>query len=127
MTAEHPTLAEVIEKHRWVSRSTTTRYVAACVCGWEKDIVNTQRTGLQLHGEHVESVWRDACTITTVEQLDALPPESIVKSEGGSVACRFYDGIHGVTFGDERPFKWTVLASELPAVVLWHPGWSANA
>jgi hypothetical protein len=71
--------------------------------------------------EDERAEWVKARTIETVEQLDALPPESIVKTEGGSVACRFYDRVHGVTFGDERPFVWTVLATELPAVVLWHP------
>ncbi|WP_458317141.1 hypothetical protein [Mycolicibacterium brisbanense] len=60
--------------------------------------------------------------IETREELDALPPETIVKTQGGTVACRFYDRIHGVVFGDERPFKWPDhLVSELPATVLWSP------
>ncbi|GJJ22311.1 hypothetical protein [Mycolicibacterium mageritense] len=59
--------------------------------------------------------------IETLEQLDALPPETIVKTEGGTVACRFYDREHGVVFGDDRPFKWSALATELPAIVLWSP------
>lgn len=28
---------------------------------------------------------------------------------------------HGVVFGDDRPFKWSALATELPAIVLWSP------
>ena len=59
--------------------------------------------------------------IETLEQLDALPPETIVKTEGGTVACRFYDREHGVVFCDDRPFKWSALATELPAIVLWSP------
>lgn len=70
---------------------------------------------------------RALLSITTVDELVALPPESIVKTGGGTVACRFYDKIHGVLFGDERPFKWTILESELPAVLLWHPDWTNNA
>ena len=44
-----------------------------------------------------------------------------MKTEGGTVACRFYDREHGVVFGDDRPFKWSALATELPAIVLWSP------
>lgn len=63
-----------------------------------------------------------ATQITTAEQLAALPPESIIKTHGGTVACRHYDGVHGVVFGDDRPLAWpSALVSELPAVVLWHP------
>ena len=50
-----------------------------------------------------------------------LPPKTIVKTEGGTVACRFYDHEHGVVFCDDRPFKWSALATELPAIVLWSP------
>ena len=59
--------------------------------------------------------------ITTAAELDALPPESIVKTHEKTVACRFYDRVHGVLFGDERPILWDRLA--LPATLLWHPDW----
>lgn len=62
--------------------------------------------------------------IGSVDELGALPPESIVKTEDGTVACRFYDGVHGVLFGDDRPFKWSVL--QPPALLLWHPDWSTR-
>lgn len=115
MAAEYPTLAEVAEQHHKVDVYMP-RVQTRCSCGqWYPGT----------HGQHIADKWRESCTVTTPEQLDALPPEVIVKSEGGTVACRYYDRIHGVTFGDERPFTWTVLASELPAVVLWHPLWGA--
>lgn len=66
---------------------------------------------------------REVVTVRSVEELDALPAEAIIKTEGGSVACRFYDGIHGVVFGDDRPFVWSRLETELPGVILWHPDW----
>lgn len=133
MAAEYPTLAEVVAKHAdsWIEGMSYLHLgisrpaCRSCTCGrWVDDspLAQFSRTSFS---EHVQEVWREACTITTPEQLDALPPEVIVKSEGGTVACRYYDRVHGVTFGDERPFTWTVLASELPAVVLWHPSWGA--
>lgn len=60
--------------------------------------------------------------IKNAEQLMALPSTTVIKTEGGSIACRFHDGIHGVVFGDDRPFKWSCLESELPGFLLWSPG-----
>lgn len=53
--------------------------------------------------------------VETVEELDALPNGTIVKSSAGTVACR-HSEFFGVVFGDERPFRWDLLA--LPATVL---------
>lgn len=56
--------------------------------------------------------------ITTAAELDALPVGSVVRSEVGTIACR-YDETRGVVFGDERPFPWHVIAR--PATVLYRP------
>ena len=116
MTASFPTLAEVAAEH-WVDYN-----IGACD-GCARRYTNIGTVNAE-HGQHVAQVWREACTIRTVEQLDALPPETVIKTEGGSIACRHYTGI-GVVFGDERPFPWTSsLATELPGLLLWHPDWS---
>lgn len=70
--------------------------------------------------DHFADAWREACTISTDEELDAVPVGAIVRSSAGTIACRF-DSTHGVVFGDERPFPWRKLA--LDALLLWHPGW----
>lgn len=57
--------------------------------------------------------------ITTAEELDAVPIGAIVRSELGTIACR-YDKTRGVVFGDERPFPWQALAR--PAELIWTPG-----
>jgi len=58
-------------------------------------------------------------TLTTREELDALPAGTVVRSASGTIACRF-DTDHGTVFGDERPFTpWTIL--QLPVTVIWHP------
>lgn len=127
MSAEFPTLAEVVAKHRWVSKSSTTRYVAGCACGWELDIANTHRTGLQLHGEHVEQVWREACTIRTVEQLDALPDRSVVFAANEAAWIK----VSG--WSPDEP--WWVTGSSiespsadiaLPALLIRHPDWAKS-
>lgn len=58
-------------------------------------------------------------TITTTDDLDALPAGTVVRSDTGTIACRF-DTDHGVVLGDDRPFSpWTAL--QLPATILWDP------
>ena len=61
--------------------------------------------------------------VTTIEERDALPAGVVVRSAGGTIACRHHSGM-GVAFGDERPFSWSALA--LPLTVLWAPGAEAG-
>lgn len=52
------------------------------------------------------------------DELAGLPVGCVVRSEAGTIAARF-DNTNGVVFGDERPFRWQLLA--LPVIVLWSP------
>lgn len=54
--------------------------------------------------------------IETEAERDALPRGCIVRSAGGTIACR-YDATRGVVFGDERPFPWSSL--QLPLTVIY--------
>ncbi|ANW63982.1 hypothetical protein BCA37_10585 [Mycobacterium sp. djl-10] len=54
--------------------------------------------------------------IETAEDLDRVSTGSVVRSKAGTIACRF-DALHGVVFGDDRPFQWRKLA--LPAQLIW--------
>lgn len=69
---------------------------------------------------------REACTIRTVDQLNALPPQSVIQSD------------RSVT-GDDNPWTWERFdegwfttafdptgVPDLPALLLWHPDWSAQ-
>ena len=108
-----PDLAEVLAAHR---RCFYPDGPAFCACNqWSYP----DRTGGTEHHAHQAQAWRDACTITTVEQLDRVPAGAIVQSAAGSIACRF-DDRNGVVFGDDRPFPWHKLA--LPALLI--PGWA---
>ena len=123
--AEFPTLVQVLRQHR-VKVSHGRYWVAQCSgCEWTIDApVGFRATALDAHEAHQAAAWREACTLRTAEQLEALPPETVIKTEGGSIACRHYTGV-GVVFGDDRPFPWTSsLVTELPGVVMWHPNWA---
>jgi hypothetical protein len=64
-------------------------------------------------------------TVSTVEELEALPIQSIVMSAAGTVACRFDEKLF-VCFGDDRPGEpWSRLA--LPARVLFAPDGDRDA
>lgn len=55
------------------------------------------------HAQHQADVWREACTIRTVDQLNALPGRAVVRSADGYIVER--------------------RRVELPALLLWHPDW----
>lgn len=120
MSAEFPSLADVVCKHRLtMTFRTDTDTGWQCDCGWrppEKPWCT--RTD---HPEHVEQMWREARTIHTSDQLASLPRGTVVESAAETIGAHCGDQ-RGVVFGDDRPFGWQNLA--LPAVVLWHPDWS---
>ncbi|MEU9805456.1 hypothetical protein [Mycobacterium sp. NPDC050853] len=55
------------------------------------------------HPAHQAAMWRETCTIRTVEQLNALPGNAVVRGTDGYIVERQY--------------------VRLPAVLLWHPEW----
>ncbi|QMU19328.1 hypothetical protein [Gordonia rubripertincta] len=59
-TEHPPTLAAVIAKHRYRPQDhSTVDGNAYCVCGWSTPIINTHKTAVTLHAEHVASVIRE--------------------------------------------------------------------
>lgn len=82
--------------------------------------------------EHATDVWRKACAIRTIEQLDALPVGAVVRTDEGRVAVKTEE----VRRRPDRSRSWWSVADEdefdlssdelddLPALLLWHPDWS---
>lgn len=108
---EFPTLADVIDKH---TPSGAEGHVT-CWCG-------EQFSSFREHAEHVAAAWRDACTIRTVEELDALPFGAVVRTECGSITDRYRD--------EDGTLEWWVdgspdagVGEDLPALLIWHPDW----
>lgn len=118
--SETPSLAKVVGLHQAVYATFSQNYV--CTCDEWAD-TDRRNNGHLTHGEHVQAVWRELCTIETVEQLDALPEQAVVRNIAFGVVfeCTVEnDGsvVWSSTSGLERP---TVM---LPALVIFHPDWS---
>ncbi|MDG5773908.1 hypothetical protein [Mycolicibacterium fortuitum] len=107
--SEFPTLAEVVVLHPVRLGN------GVLVCGCTK----TFPCNHTLWGEHVQEVWREACTITTFDDLYALPVGCIVRFSSGTTDEREKTGwCWGPT---EHEFAF---ADGENALVIWHPDWS---
>ncbi|MFV8169876.1 hypothetical protein [Mycolicibacterium peregrinum] len=106
-----PTLAEVLDKHRQ----------GIVHDGWWE----CYDCGKPHNAEHQAAAWRDACTITTVEQLDTLPEASVIhvphKRTASSIEKR-----HGLWWPSRStgPFPNLTRDNLLPALLIWYPEWS---
>lgn len=117
--SEFPTLAEVVAKHAdfWIGGESPHR---SCTCGWT-DYGPRAQVSREQFAVHVREEWRDACTITTVEQLDALPVRCIVRWSHGSTDEREACGWSwGPTAHDD------FFADGDTALLIWHPDWSES-
>lgn len=129
VSTEHPTLVEVLKQHGDITHDDHENpYVyghPSCICGWEQGDESD-------HGpfwrNHIESVWREARTIRTVDQLEALPDRSVVYEKRRDVAW-MKDGRASI----DRP--WWCTGSEieepsaeivLPVLLIHHPDWSVS-
>lgn len=113
------TLPEVLEKHQY---KTGVRDLAAhCWCGWKVPTVNTNKTKVQLHREHIAEMYREARTIRTSQAAEALQDWVVVKEDpehgDGRILTRDRYFKSGWDSHDERDHL-GVDPPELPALVL---------
>lgn len=118
MSAECPTLAGVIAAHPE---------------GQDWGIPNGECTECEEYtsatwAEHIESAWREACTIRTLEELNALPVGSIVVTMWDPaphhVMTRFTDGWFGWPSRDCPLFPLGAAKGDEWVLLVWHPGWA---
>lgn len=111
-----PTLADALKDHREDYEAR----IPTCECGWEQSDDSDHG---QFWRDHAESLWREACSLS-VEQLDSLPLGSVIKVRGlMNGVVKHYPGIWKAS-GFEG--AWEFDEDELPALLLWHPDWSAS-
>lgn len=94
------------------------------------------RTGTEVHhptyatpefADYQAEEWRDVCTVRTVEQLDTLPPGSVIRDglsepDFGCVFEKSSDGEGEVPWWyDGSPHEISDIS--LPALLVWHPDW----
>ncbi|MDV2477451.1 hypothetical protein F8M49_22380 [Rhodococcus zopfii] len=117
MTADRDDLAKILDEHTlsyWTSEDPTR---TRCKCGW-------RGAGFDLHRVDVilGAGWRKPSTVTTIEELDALPEMSVVlipiPEEGGSICAQ--KDIAWFMPGGADPVA--VADGHLPITVLWTPG-----
>lgn len=73
---------DVVVKHRYRPQDhSTIDGNAYCWCGWSRTLINTHKTAVTLHAEHVESELANASSANTVEDLDALPEYAVIRAE----------------------------------------------
>lgn len=118
-----PSLAEVVRQHRLITFVGYARY--QCDCGWTSpEATYCTRSD---HTEHIEAMWLGARTILTVEQLDALPNQALIRSASQLVYERNdadnLAGLYGpwVQMGCEVPSFSAEIT--LPALLIHHPAW----
>lgn len=132
--AASPRLQDVLMAHRYsspIARShpwAVQKNPAGCAgCSWEA--VDPVEGGhyLDQHAEHQAAVWREACTIRTVAQLDALPVGSVVMPLwylAAGPCWRLSDGWFGV-FIDKPMYPLGARTKpDNSALLVWHPDWS---
>lgn len=105
-------LRSVLAAHQATRRVINSPYGSAWAC----------RCGKPHSEEHVAAMWREACTIRTAEQLDALPVGAVVRNADG--VWETDEPRTWVTPGHEAPFGPQLLV--LPALLVWHPEWDAS-
>jgi hypothetical protein len=111
MSAEFPTLAEVLTQHRWQM------FNAVCRCK-AMEVTHDE------HPAHQAEMWREVCTIRTVAELDALPDDSVIRRGGFFPRTYEREGRYWHSPGDEMG---DIAGPDmLPALLLWHPDWAQS-
>ncbi len=120
---DFPSLASVIATHRWYR--TEPKRVRCTGCDWTAELTDGGKSSTVLVSEHVEQVWLEARTITTIEQLDALPEQTVIvnlmfsvvfEREAENDGTMLWASIHG----EPRT------SVSLPALLLHHPEWGCS-
>ncbi|SBS73835.1 hypothetical protein MHPYR_180083 [uncultured Mycobacterium sp.] len=83
--------------------------------------------------EDLADAWREACTITTVEQLDALPFESVIRDQDGIILAHNPRHVYPSQLRPwwplsgysalERDYGVEAESITLPALLIWSPDW----
>lgn len=87
----------------------------SCECGWREEIERRSETGsVFTHAAHVADTWREARTVRTDDELDALPDLTIVKP-----FAPLSEAVLASDLADDRLDNQD--DDDLPALILWTP------
>jgi len=129
MSDQFPSHAQVLAQHlRYQDRPDRGEWRVFCSCESRKwftepiEVVNDET-----YIAHVERVWREACTVKTVEQLDALPVGTVLREDYDGTIWTLHDGgkhIEAYRECDYLPLLTSAI--NLPARVIHHPYWETR-
>lgn len=93
--------------------------------GCENDLTDTDLDDVTARAF---DAWREVCMVRTVEQLDALPEGSVIRSgrsvlERGSSRGRGLGPVESRWYGIGWELSVDADDTELPALLVWHPDW----
>lgn len=100
-----PSPEAVARQHRW------SIIKHSCRCG---DVATFDEWPM-----HFSDEWDAACTVSTVEQLDALPEETVINDSHGCTAKKLGGEWWWIATAD----SWV---PNLPALILSNPDWSVH-
>jgi len=128
MNTKHPSLSQVLADHQLSGDSRFSHKNGQsmvqwpkCACGWS-DHPNR-------HPEHVEQMWREARTITSSEQLDALPAGTVIRDHQSEFGCIFEksaDGEGEVPWWHDGEPHYDLTEINLSALLIHHPDWDTE-
>ncbi|MCA2247577.1 hypothetical protein JF729_07170 [Mycobacterium intracellulare] len=119
--AEHSPIPGYVSGHEVVHGRVVEREASWIECGGCGAVFNS---GVA-HAEHVNAVWREACTISSADQLDGLPVGTLIRLLAAGIdTCKLGDGWEAT--GEWPSYSGAELAGRLPALVLWHPSWTSE-
>lgn len=127
MSDQFPSHSDVLAQHlRYHDRPDRGEWRVFCSCESRKWFTEAiEVISDETYIAHVERRWREACTVTTVEQLDALPVETVLRDASGQIFEKSPDG-EGDTpwWYDGDPHYITDIT--LPARVIHNPDWETK-
>lgn len=140
MSDQFPSLSDVLAAHS-IRQDYNHPAWGKCRCGfdpdpdWDDDAMTEEESNSwPSHSQHQADMWREACTVTMVEQLDALPDRTVILDSDDTVLRRNpwhsespvkwypFDGDEAY----ERDFGITADAIEFPARVIHNPDWETK-
>lgn len=124
MSDQFPSRSEVLAKHlRYHDRPDRGEWRVFCSCESRKWFTEAiEVISDETYIAHVERRWREACTATTVEQLDALPDGCVVRDQRGLL----WETDQGHMYAASFAMPMCIKTVALPAVIVWHPEWEES-
>lgn len=128
MSDQFPSLSDILAAHS-IRQDYNHPAWGKCRCGfdpdpgWDDDAMTDEEiNSWPSQSQHQADMWREACTVTTVEQLDAPPDGCVVRDQRGLL----WETDQGHMYAASYAMPMCIKTVALPAVIVWHPEWETR-